>query len=340
MKFGLHVHGLHSTDQPPDETFAGILEQVRTARERQFDLVWVGQHFVTEAYQKFQPIPAVARMAAETGDMHLGMNLLLPLLHPVVVSEQLATIDALSGGRTVLSPIAGYRTAEFDAMGVSLSERGTRLAESVRAIKRLWTEDSVTFEGRHFSFEDVTITPKPIQNPRPPIWIGATAPPAVERAGELGDSWFISPSLAESTIRSRLDLLDEPTGGGYRGLQPALRRVFVAETDDAAREVYGPAIEEHFDWQTDAAGNDLAADVDLPDFEELMNEGFVVGSPETVADGLVHLHENLGIDCVVMSTHRAGVGHEHVLESIRLTGDRVVPAVRERLADGDGSGQS
>lgn len=336
MKFGLHVHGLHPTDVPPDETFERILGQVRTAREHSFDLVWAGQHFVTEEFQKFQPVPAIARIAAESGDMHLGMNLLVALDHPVVVAEQLATIDALTGGRVIFSPIAGYRTAEFEAIGVPLSERGTRLAESVQAIKRLWTEDAVSFDGRHFDFADVTITPKPIQDPRPPIWVGASAPSAVKRAGELGDSWFVSPGLAESTIQSRLDLVDEPTGEGFHGLQAAMRRVFVAETDAEAREVYGPAIEAQLDWQDDATGGDsTTASADLPDFATLMDEGFVVGSPDTVADGLVRLHENLGIDCVVMSTHRAGVGHENVTESIRLTGDRVIPAVRDRVETSD-----
>lgn len=218
MKFGLHVHGLHPADTSPDETFESILEQVRTAREHEFDLIWAGQHFVMEEFQKFQPIPALARMAAEVEDMFVGMNLLLPIHHPIVIAEQLATFDAFTCGRTILSPIAGYRRAEFDAIGVPLAERGTRLDESVRAIKRLWTEDDVTFDGQHFTPEDVTITPKPVQEPRPPIWIGAKEPPAVKRAGEIGDSWFVPPGLDESTIAERLQLIEPPIGEEFYGL--------------------------------------------------------------------------------------------------------------------------
>lgn len=328
MRFGIHVHGLHATDTPPDATFETILEQVRTARDHGFDLVWAGQHYAMERYQKFQPVPTLARIAAESGAMHLGMNVLLPLSHPVAVAEALATVDAISGGRAILGPIAGYRAAEFDALGVSLSERAGRLAESVPAIDRLWTEDVVTVDGEYYEFEDVTITPKPVQAPRPPIWIGANEPPAIERAARLGDAWFVPPSLSESAIRDRLDGIEVPSGDGYRGVQPAMRRVFVAESDGAARERYGPAIRDQFDWHADAADDDGP---DLPSFAELLDEGYIVGSPETVADGLVALHDRTGIDCVVMSTHRPGVPHDAVLESIRLTGDRVIPAVRDRI---------
>lgn len=328
MRFGLHVHGLQPTDIPAPEAFERILEQVRAAREHQFDLVWAGQHFVMEDFQKFQPIPALTRMAAETGDMHLGMNLLLPLQHPVVIAENLATVDAISNGQTILSPIAGYRQAEFDALGVHLAERGSRLEEGVRAITRLWTEDEVTFEGQHFSFVDMTITPKPVQDPRPPIWIGANEPPAVKRATDIGDCWLISPSLDESTIADRLGLIDEPVGERFHGLQPALRRIFVAETDEEAIDTYGPAIRAHLDWQNDVRSETGDSH---PDFEELVDEGFVVGSPETVADGLVRLHENLGIDCVIMSTHQASINHDDVLESIRLTGEQVIHTVRDQL---------
>lgn len=330
MRFGIHVHGLHPTDTPADDTFETILEQVRTARDHGFDLVWAGQHYAMERYQKFQPVPALARIAGESGDMHLGMNILLPLAHPVAVAEAVATVDALSGGRTILSPIAGYRQAEFDALGVSLSERAGRLAEGVTAIERLWTEDAVTLDGDFYDLTGVTITPKPVQAPRPPIWIGANEPPAVERAGRLGDAWFVPPSLSESAIRERLARIDPPTGDGYHGCQPAMRRVFVAESDEEAREIYGPAIRDQFDWHADAAGADGPT---LPSFDQLVDEGYLVGSPVTVAEEVVRLSEGIGIDCVVMSTHRPGVPHEAVLESIRLTGDRVIPAVRDRIGD-------
>ncbi|MFB6309978.1 MAG: LLM class flavin-dependent oxidoreductase [Salinirussus sp.] len=333
MRFGLHVHGLQTTDSPPGQSFQRIIEQVSTAGAHDFDLVWTGQHYAMERYQKFQPVPTLSRLAAESGDMFLGMNLLVPLDHPVAIAEEIATIDALSDGRAIFSPIAGYRTAEFEALDVSLAERGARMEEGVSAIQRLWTEDGVTVEGEHYSFADVTITPKPVQTPRPPIWIGANQPAAIERAGRLGDAWFIPPSLSESAIADRLELIDKPSGEGWHAQQPAMRRVFVAETDAEAREIYGPAIRDQLDWQASASAGSDATAPELPSFDELMDEGFIVGSPTTVADGLVRLHDDLGIDCVVMSTHRPGVPHDAVLESIRLTGDRVRPAVHDRIDD-------
>jgi alkanesulfonate monooxygenase SsuD/methylene tetrahydromethanopterin reductase-like flavin-dependent oxidoreductase (luciferase family) len=115
-------------------------------------------------------------------------------------------------------------------------------------------------------------------------------------------------------------------------MQPILRNVFVAETDRQAVEIFGPAVQDHFDWyreegQADATENPEEFELR---FSELREERFVIGSPETVADDIVRLHDALGIDCVVASIHRPGIAHEHVREAIRLMGEAVIPEVRAR----------
>ncbi|MFC7009821.1 LLM class flavin-dependent oxidoreductase [Halalkalicoccus salilacus] len=174
MKFGLHLFGQHDKDQSPVQNFETILDQVNTARQVGFDLVWMGHHYLVEDNQKFQPIPTLARIAADTGDMHLGTSLLLPLHHPIIIAEQFATLDVITDGKIIIAPVMGYRDIEFDSLNIDKSDRLGRLIEGVQVIKNLWTEDNVSFNGRHFQFNNVTICPQPVQDPRPRYGLAAT----------------------------------------------------------------------------------------------------------------------------------------------------------------------
>lgn len=330
MHYGLHVFGHYDPKFPPDENFQRAVEQVRTARENGFDIVWCGHHYLTEDWQKFQVLPAVSRFSAEAGDMYVGSTFILPLGHPIPVAEQLATIDAMSGGRAIVAPVAGYRDVEFESMDVPKSERVGRIVEGVKAMKRLWTEDSVTFEGRHFSFEDVSITPKPVQDPHPPIWIGASGDKAVRRASRLGDAWLVNSHPDYETVLRQLDIAETPSGEGIHGVQPARREVFVAESDEEAVETYGPALARYYDWYEDEGRGGETGDMSVAR-DSLQEDRFIVGSPETVADELASLQTDVGIDAVLMGMHLPTLDHEAVLRSIRLTGAEVMPRVERRL---------
>lgn len=335
MLFGLHVLGHHSKERSPAENFEEIVEQVQTARDAGFDLLWCGHHYMVEEWQKFQVIPAISRFAADAGDMYVGTSHLLPLHHPIVIAEQFATIDAITGGRAIFGPVAGYRRKEFESLGIPRSERFGRLVEGVEVIKKLWREDDVTYDGRYFSFENVTINPKPVQEPRPPIWIGANADSAIDRASTLGDAWLINPHEDQQTIARQIERIQPPSGEGIHGVQPGRREVFVAETDKRALELYGPAVKEYYDWyddveQGEAMENPEALNMTL---ERLREDRFIIGSPETVADGLVTLYETVGLDAVLMAMQMPKLEHEDVLNSIELTGTEVKKLVEEQLSD-------
>ena len=333
MKFGLHAFGHHPTDRPADENFAELLDQVRVAERVGFDLLWAGHHYMMTDRQKFQVVPATARIAAEAGDMHVGTAFLLPLHHPIVVAEQFATLDAITGGRAIIGPVAGYRDIEFDSLDIDKAARMGRLMEGVEVIKRLWTEDDVTFDGDHFSFEGVTITPKPVQEPRPPIWVGANADAAVKRASRIGDAWLCNPHADEHQLQRQLALAETPSGTGFRGVTPGRRDVFVAPTDREALEIYGPYIEEFYQWYEAEGQAEAMEDPEAlsQSFEDLAEDRFIIGSPETVADRLVRLEREVGVDCVLMGMHRPGIAHEDIVRSIELTGEAVMPRVEDAL---------
>lgn len=330
MEFGLAVICSHTSENPPEKNFEKMLDQCRTARDSGFDFIWTGHHVILEENQRFQPVPSLARIAAESGDMRLGLNILMSFRHPIETAEQIATIDALSDGKAIFGPIVGYRPKEFEAYGVPRTQRGKRFREGVEIIKRLWTEDSVTYEGEIFSFEDVTITPKPVQDPRPPIWVGANSDKAVKRAAKIGDSWFVPPHDTPETIERQLGLVEEPTGSGYHGMQPAIAETFVAETDERAEEIFGPYIKEYYDWYRKAGQDE---EMEVPEAMDLDSAGlgrFFIGSPETVAERIVELHE-LGVDALCLGMQKPGIPQDEMLTSIRLAGEEVFPLVEERI---------
>ncbi|MFQ5761522.1 MAG: LLM class flavin-dependent oxidoreductase, partial [Candidatus Bathyarchaeia archaeon] len=174
MRFGL----LSFVQAPLNESLLtqldNVLEQVHVAKESGFDSIFVGQHYLSTPYQMLQSIPLLARIAAEAHNMRIGTSILLiPLLHPVDVAEQIATLDVIAGGKFVFGVGLGYRDIEYEAFGVSKKHSVSRFTEALVVIKSLWTEDSVTFHGRHFTLNNVTMTVKPLQKPHPPIWIAA-----------------------------------------------------------------------------------------------------------------------------------------------------------------------
>jgi alkanesulfonate monooxygenase SsuD/methylene tetrahydromethanopterin reductase-like flavin-dependent oxidoreductase (luciferase family) len=118
---------------------------------------------------------------------------LLPLHHPLQVAERVATLDQLSGGRVSLGVGVGWNPVEYAAFGSSLAERGARIEESLALLRRLWTERDVAGTGRFWRFPPVTVYPRPVQSPHPPLWVAGNAPAAIDRAARLGTDWLCDP---------------------------------------------------------------------------------------------------------------------------------------------------
>ncbi|MGA3403135.1 MAG: LLM class flavin-dependent oxidoreductase, partial [Acetobacteraceae bacterium] len=172
MKIGMFIN----TQFPEGDSVAAripeLVEQVRTARDAGFASLLFPHHYLTAPLQMLQITPLMAYLLREAQGMTVGGNiLLLPLLNPVHVAEEAATLDVLSGGNFVLGVGLGYRAGEFDAFGVSLKERAPRFSESIQLMRRLWTEDRVTFEGRFYQVKDHGISLKPVRPGGPPVWV-------------------------------------------------------------------------------------------------------------------------------------------------------------------------
>jgi probable F420-dependent oxidoreductase len=144
------------------------------------------------AQQPFiEPIPFAAWILSATRRIRVAISVLvIPYRNPVVTAKQLATIDVLSGGRLTVGVGVGWWPEEFEALGAPpFAERGAVTDEYIRLMKTLWTDDDPRFDGKYYRVSDVTMLPKPVQKPHPPIWVGGHTEPALRRTAGLGDAW-------------------------------------------------------------------------------------------------------------------------------------------------------
>ena len=157
------------------------------------DSLWVSDRLVSHAFT-FEPITFLSYLAGRLRRMKFGTStLVLSTRNPVILAKELATLDFISQGR--LFPAVGLGSddaRDFAAVGVNKKERGQRSDEAIVLMRRLWTEENVSFSGKFFSIQEVTITPRPWQKGGPPIWIGGRSQAALRRTGRLGDGWLVS----------------------------------------------------------------------------------------------------------------------------------------------------
>ena len=174
--------------------FRGLVE---VGNKYGYDSIWLSDRVVGQNAGP-EPLVAMSMVAAYSEKMKFGTSVLqLPLRNPVVLAKELATLDYLSGGRCLPAIGLGQDDPrDYEACGVVKSNRGERADEAMQVMRRLWREDDVTHEGKFFSLHDVTVNPKPVQEPIP-LWIGGRTVPAQKRVGRLGDGWLVSSATPE-----------------------------------------------------------------------------------------------------------------------------------------------
>ena len=193
MKVGLFINTQYPEDVDVPAQVPALVEQVRVARDAGFRSLWFPHHWLTDPMQMLQIMPAMAFLAAEAKGMVIGPNILiLPLLNPMHVAEEAATLDVLTGGNYVLGAGLGYREPEFTAFGIPLSERAGRFSESVALMRKLWAGGKIIHEGKFFTVRNAGISVKPKRAGGPPIYVAGLVDSAVRRAARIGDAWLIA----------------------------------------------------------------------------------------------------------------------------------------------------
>jgi probable F420-dependent oxidoreductase len=191
------------------------------------------------AYDNLEPLTLLAAAAGVTQKLRLGTSVLLGnLRHPTHLAKSVATLDFISNGRVTLGLGFGSRESDYKAVEIPFEHRGSRAVEQVQLMKRLWAEDNVTHKGKFFNVEGVTIGPRPVQKPHPPIWTGGSAEIALKRAGTWADG-FICGSSAIPEFPTTWEKVAGYAGAAGRDPDKITKAglTFMAINDDQANAV-------------------------------------------------------------------------------------------------------
>ena len=251
-------------------------------------------------------------------------------------------LDLLSGGRVTLGVGRGgsWETDILKASGVRPDMRTARFEQSLAAIKQFWAGEPVTTTASGLNYDAATIYPRPVQQPRPPIWIGAMADSAIVRAAEQGDAWAVDPFPIEiNTWKRRVALYREASArAGKRGQIVLMRDGFMADTHAEAERVYGSVVVEEYlqywDWGLFAhvPGFESRSAVNIKNFSKHM----AIGTADDCVEDLERCRTEYEVDYVVLCSRRpAGPPSSAVIESIRGFGSDVLPrlARTSRVSD-------
>ena len=338
MKFGF-VEDFRNPEpwrRPSAALYGALLDQVRRADELGYDNVWLTEHHFTEDGYNPSLLPTAAAVAARTERIRIGtFVLLLPFQHPVRVAEDATCVDILSNGRFDLGVGQGYAANEFDALCMPRRERSARLVEGVELIQRLWSEERVTFAGRFTQVKDLMLSPRPVQQPHPPLWIGARAERAVRRAARLG--CHLMATLGPDPAPSYLEELAECGRDPKEFAIAQLRMVYVAETEERAwhdtqqhihsmMQYYGRILGE----ANDVPGDDRVWTIERP--QDIRHSGFgaavMIGTPDQVAKKLERFRREFRCTHFVMATQFPGMDPAKGTRSLELFAKEVMPGFR------------
>ncbi len=239
MKVGISLMSAHPVEDPR----AGarfMVERARAAASAGLDSLFVGDHHAVPI-PYYQNTPILARCLAEWDERPAGALYLLPLWHPVLLAEQIGTLAAIAPGRFILQCALGAKDAQPAAMGVDPRHRPSRFEESLEIMRALFRGETVSHRGR-FVIEGARIAPRPAEQVE--VWIGASAPAAIERAARLGDGWIASPALTPDQASLQLAAYHEACEGQGRaaGATPIRRDVYVGADAAEAERLAGPLV--------------------------------------------------------------------------------------------------
>jgi probable F420-dependent oxidoreductase len=231
--------GMVLPHRSPDPIDIGVVRQVaERADGLGFSDLWVTENTLDHVFC-FDPMVVLTYAAAVTTTIRLGVSVVvLPMHHPAHVAHQVASLDYVSNGRAILGVGLG-REAHYAEFQVPRERRVRRFREGVELIKALWTEPQVRYQGEIYQVAAGTMAPKPVQKPRPPIWLGGTHPDALRRAAAIADGWMGSGGSSTATFSRSVPILRAALEKAGRDPHtfPISKRVFLSvhERPEAAR---------------------------------------------------------------------------------------------------------
>jgi len=331
------------------QAFDESLAHVDMAEDLGLDGIWLAEsHFSPERSMASSPLIIAAAVAGRTGRIKIGTAVhVLPLGNPLRIAEEAASLDQLSKGRFEFGIGRSGLPGSYEGYNISYAESRERFFEALEVITRAWTNESFSYRGKYHSYRDVSLVPRPLQQPHPPIRIAATSDESFETFGRMGYPIFIGVrSLGMTRVAEQVLAYEKAWAeGGHRGpIDVSLRvPVYVAPTKEEA--LNDP--EDSFMRQFRRLGRQLASSTENPGsdaktergqrgrglsevtWEEALREKVAVGTPEMVVDRLQEMKETLHLSGVT-AEFNAGelIPVDRISRSLRLFCEEVAPAFR------------
>jgi alkanesulfonate monooxygenase SsuD/methylene tetrahydromethanopterin reductase-like flavin-dependent oxidoreductase (luciferase family) len=328
MRIGFHLTPFWSpTDRAPSAILDEAIEVVHAASSMGFAWVSIGHHWISHPTIWPQPFVVLARLAPETGRMRLKTSMvLLPLLNPVDVAENVATLDHITHGRLDVGVAIGYRETELAAAGLTRKDRVPKLEESIALMRKLWTGEEVTFDGAYTRVERARVGFTPYQKPHPPLEMGAQSVGATKRAARLVDAVFFGPQVAWKDVERLVGVYREARaseGPGTPGTAFASRSMIVGASKEAARAAARSYLERTFamyrGWAMQEASMvplSLGFDIDLDDWT-------INGTPADCVETIARARER-GLDGIGFTIYSLPREPAARIDYLRMIADEIL----------------
>jgi alkanesulfonate monooxygenase SsuD/methylene tetrahydromethanopterin reductase-like flavin-dependent oxidoreductase (luciferase family) len=332
MQFGFHLTPFFSpSERPPTQILDEVLQVVRAASTMGYAWVSTPHHWLSHPTVWPQPYPLLARLAPETGTMRLKTSvLLLPLLNPVEVAENIATLDHLTHGRLTLGVAIGYRDAELQVVGLARRDRVAKFEESLHVMKRLWSGEEVTFRGKYVTISGLRMGFLPYQQPHPPIEVGAQSQGAVRRAARLADGVFMGPQVAWRDIQALVDVYkQERQQAGYSamGMIGASRSLIVgrdkAEAATRARDYLARTFANYKRWRMQER---TMVPLQL-DFDVGLDAWTIHGSPQDCVETICRARDEIGLEYIGFTIYSLPADVQARIDYLHMIAEDIVARV-------------
>jgi alkanesulfonate monooxygenase SsuD/methylene tetrahydromethanopterin reductase-like flavin-dependent oxidoreductase (luciferase family) len=321
------------------EIYARGIELAQAAETLGFRNVWLGEHhFSTYGYLS-RPVQLASYIAAKTTRLRVGTAVIVvPLHHPLLIAEEIAMLDLLSGGRCDIGLGRGYQRYEFERFGLQLDSDGTRWNDSIDILLKSFEGKPFSYEGKLFKIPETVVFPRTMQKPHPPIWITAQSPYSLEAAVRRGfnvlTGGFGVPleRLAEfGKLFERVVAEAKPAKRPLVGVQ---RAIYVTKDAADAREAAEQArwnmrvtLSLRNNYERVENGNAIPVPAQTePTMDELLDRHLIIGTPETCIRQIKRLKEAVGITHFNGSFWLGDMEQARVLRSMELFSQEVMPA--------------
>jgi alkanesulfonate monooxygenase SsuD/methylene tetrahydromethanopterin reductase-like flavin-dependent oxidoreductase (luciferase family) len=350
MEFGMFHEFQRMPGQSEAEAFTTSFEQVDAAERSGLDVMWLAElHSAPERSVLSAPLNIASAIATRTKRMKVGIAVqVLPLCHPVRIAEEATTVDHISHGRLIMGIGRSGFPRTYQAYGISYAESRERFVEVMEILKRAWTQERFSFDGKFYHFNNVCVTPKPYQSPYPELRVAANSPDTFESAGTQGIPIFVATRLGNlnELVPNLQAYRTNWAAAGHPGNGKVFLRVpvYVAATEAQALSepqesimyfyrYLGQRIEESATLEGARAIENRAERgqrLQHITWDEVVRSKIIVGTPAMVADRLSQLQEELGLSGILAELNCGmRIPPHRVMNSLEMMCERVIPHFRK-----------